>query len=214
MSLEATCPHCGEEYVVDEQTFPPSGGSFPCQACGTSIVLDSVSEHRAAPEPAAVEAVPGSPEVCCPRCGLHFAPEAQDEATGTRRTVLLVEDLEYFVEIARDALDGRYELKVAGTVDEARAILLRGGIDLMLLDLTLAKGEDGLGVLRDPPGKVCPVLAFSAQDESEMYGEGWARLRALGIDDMVIKGMNMGELLVRKVSSLLGEPTVPDGVYR
>jgi esterase/lipase len=34
-----------------------------------------------------------------------------------------------------------------------------------------------------------------------MYGDGWTRLMELGIDDVVIKGMNMGEMLARKVSA-------------
>jgi DNA-binding response OmpR family regulator len=122
----------------------------------------------------------------------------------------VVEDMDYFVEIARDALAGRYELKVAKSVDEASAILARGGIDLLLLDLTLEGGQDGLRLLRESPGKTCPVLLFTAQDESEMYGDGWTRLLAMGIDDVVIKGMNMGEILARKVSVLLGEPQAKD----
>jgi DNA-binding response OmpR family regulator len=121
--------------------------------------------------------------------------------------------MEYFVEIARDALTARYELKIARTLDEARALLLKGDIDLMLLDLTLERGEDGLRLLKEPPGKTCPVLLFTAQDESEMYGDGWEKLRALGVDDVVIKGMNMDEMLCRKVAELLGEP-LPQDAYR
>lgn len=130
-----------------------------------------------------------------------------------RRTLLIVEDMEYFIELAREALSGRYEIKIAKTVDEARAVILRGGIDLLLLDLTLERGEDGLRLLREPPGKTCPVLLFTAQDESEMYGEGWANLRALGVDDVVIKGMNMDETLLRKVAETLGE-SLPQDTYR
>jgi DNA-binding response OmpR family regulator len=86
-------------------------------------------------------------------------------------------------------------------------------IDLVLLDLTLEGGQDGLRLLREGPGKTCPVLLFTAQDESEMYGDGWTRLLALGVDDVVIKGMNMGEILSRKVAALLGEPQ-PQDTYR
>jgi DNA-binding response OmpR family regulator len=130
-----------------------------------------------------------------------------------RPRLLVVEDMEYFIQIARDALGTRYELKVARTLDEARALLLQGEIDLMLLDMTLERGEDGLRLLREPPGKICPVLLFTAQDESEMYGDGWSKLRALGVDDVVIKGMNMDEVLSRKVAEMLGEP-LPQDAYR
>jgi DNA-binding response OmpR family regulator len=118
--------------------------------------------------------------------------------------------MEYFVEIARDALKGRYEVKIARTVNEARALLMQGGIDLMLLDVTLDGGDDGLRLLREPPGKVCPVLLFTAQDESEMYGDGWEKLVAMGVDDVVIKGMNMDEALLRKVAEMLGESLTQD----
>ena len=37
------------------------------------------------------------------------------------------------------------------------------------------------------------------------YGESWDELRSLGADDLVRKGMNVGESLRRKVSALLGE---------
>ena len=84
----------------------------------------------------------------------------------------------------------------------------------MLLDLTLDKGEDGLQLLREPPGKICPVLLFTAQDESEMYGEGWEKLVALGVDGVVIKGMNMNEALSRKVAEMLGEPLAQDAYRR
>jgi DNA-binding response OmpR family regulator len=144
---------------------------------------------------------------------MHFTPAGEPERT-SRPTVLIVEDMDYFTEIARDALGGRYELKCAKTVAEARGLLAGGRIDLLLLDLTLEGGQDGLRLLREPPGKTCPVLLFTAQDESDMYGDSWTRLQALGADDVVIKGMNMGESLTRKVAALLGEALPQDGVQR
>lgn len=137
-------------------------------------------------------------------------PSGAREPASVRPTVLVVEDMEYFAEIARDALGGRYEVKHAKTLGEARSVLASGRIDLLLLDLTLEDGQDGLRLLREPPGKTCPVLLFTAQDESEMYGEGWEKLRALGVDDVVIKGMNMSESLARKVAALLGEELAQD----
>ena len=226
MKVEVRCRSCGKGYLVEETKIPAAGGSVPCQACGALIDFKATQPAKpraaapAAPRPAAPPAAPAADgarrgEVSCPRCGLHFVPGAQAaSATGARRTILLVEDLHYFVEIARDALSGRYEVKTARTVEEARAILAGGGIDLMLLDLTLEGGQDGLRLLREPPGKVCPVLLFTAQDESEMYGESWAHLQSVGVDDVVIKGMNMGETLVRKVSDLLGDAQPQDQTLR
>jgi CheY-like chemotaxis protein len=215
LKIEVRCSGCGKGYLIDEGRIPTGGGFIPCQVCNTTIELRSLQpkprpEPPAAPAPAAQAGPPK--EVCCPRCSFHFIPDAAQKRAD-RPTLLVVEDMDYFVEIARDALAGRYELKVAKTLDEARQALVRGGIDLLLLDLTLERGEDGLRLLREPPGKTCPVLLFTAQDESEMYGDGWAKLRALGVDDVVIKGMNMNETLSRKVAEMLGEP-LPQDAYR
>jgi len=216
LKIEVRCGQCGKGYLIDEGKIPSGGGFVPCQSCGTTIELKSSrpAAPPPAPEPATVEQRPAG-EVCCPRCSFHFIPDAKARASSAGRpTLLVVEDMEYFIEIARDALSARYELKIAKTLDEARALLIKGGIDLLLLDLTLEKGEDGLRLLREPPGKTCPVLLFTAQDESEMYGDGWAKLRAMGVDDVVIKGMNMDEALSRKVAEMLGEPLAQDAFRR
>jgi predicted Zn finger-like uncharacterized protein len=219
MKIEVRCSGCGRGYLVDEAKIPSGGGVVPCQSCGAAIELTAPRpasrplEPRGAAPTTAPEPARAS-EVCCPRCNLHFIPDVKSKPKAAERaTLLIVEDMEYFVEIARDALAGRYELKIARTLDEARALLRQGDIDLMLLDMTLERGEDGLQLLRERPGKTCPVLLFTAQDESEMYGEGWARLRAIGVDDVVIKGMNMSEMLSRKVAEMLGEP-LPQDAYR
>jgi CheY-like chemotaxis protein len=219
LKIEVRCGSCGKGYLIDEGRIPSSGGFIPCQVCNTTIELRSL-QPMARPEPR--QAAPPSPaqsaapeEVCCPRCSFHFIPDASSRPKRAGRpTLLVVEDMDYFVEIARDALGGQYELKVAKSLDEARKTLVQGGIDLVLLDLTLDGGEDGLRLLREPPGKTCPVLLFTAQDESEMYGDGWAKLRALGVDDVVIKGMNMNESLSRKVAEMLGEPLPQDALRR
>ena len=124
---------------------------------------------------------------------------------GGSETILVVEDLAYFREIARDALSSRYEVMTAETVAEARVALNAGGVDLMILDLTLDGGDHGIRLLREMKFKPCPILIYTAQDESEMYGDSWDELRELGADDMVIKGMNVGESLLHKASALLGE---------
>lgn len=240
MKVEVRCPACGKGYLVDERRIPPAGSSVLCQACGARIALPPPARKTrpaaTAPRPASAPPAPpassssaASPvnapsaapaerpgEVCCPRCGLHFVPSAAraTEAALERRTVLLVEDMDYFVEIAREALASRYEVKIAKSLDEARAVLLNGRVDLMLLDLTLERGEDGLALLRETPGKVCPVLLFTAQDESEMYGAEWEAMKTAGVDDVVIKGINMGETLLRKVAALLGEPLSADAPLR
>jgi CheY-like chemotaxis protein len=154
------------------------------------------------PAPARVE-----PEVVCPRCQLHFRPGGSGSGPSVqRKTVLVVDDLEYFRRIAEDALRPAFDVKTAASTTEARAALGQGGIDLMVLDLTLDGRSAGRELLAELRPKPCPILIFTAQDESEMYGESWEDLRRLGADDIVIKGMKVADSLRRKVSALLGTP--------
>jgi CheY-like chemotaxis protein len=223
MKVEVQCPSCNRSFLVDEA----HTGAAPCPVCG--VVMGTVTEVEPAPaespplkqpvkvirKAARAEKAPETPadsekeEVVCPRCGLHFVPKAARGAAALaqrRRVVLVVEDMDYFLEIARDALEPKYQVKSARNLAEARQHLGTGEIDLMLLDLTLEGEEDALGLLQELPYKPCPVLIYTAEDESEMYGEGWKQLQSLGADDVVIKGMQVGESIRRKVSRLLGEP--------
>ena len=173
-------------------------------AVDRAVVTAPVARPPADPRPAQK---PRGAEIVCPRCKLHFVPRGQTEAlqgSDKRQTVLVVEDMDYFQEIARDALATDFNVRTAESVAEAREILRAGGISLLVLDLTLDGGDHGLDLLREFPAKPCPILIYTAKDESEMYGDSWEELQNLGADDIVIKGMNVGESLVRKVSALLG----------
>jgi CheY-like chemotaxis protein len=172
--------------------------------------VDSVPETT--PDVKADPAAAPAEAVVCPRCSLHFTPRAAAAAKveSDQKTILVVEDMDYFLDIVRDALEPKFLVEAAKTVDQARAALVGGEIDLILLDLTLSGGEDGVGLLRGLPFKPCPILIFTAEDESVMYGETWEKLRALGADDVVIKGMNVGESILRKVGSLVGQPIEDD----
>jgi CheY-like chemotaxis protein len=162
-------------------------------------------------EPAAAAAAPRPDQewmyeqVVCPRCQLHFHPRPRPvERHVERKTILVVDDLAYFRQIAKDALQPTFDVKTAATSAEAREIMARGGIDLLVLDLTLDGCNAGRDFLAELKPKPCPILIFTAQDESEMYGENWERLERLGADDLVIKGMRVAESLTRKASTLLG----------
>jgi CheY-like chemotaxis protein len=76
--------------------------------------------------------------------------------------VLLVEDMDFFEEVARQALEATAELVAVKTVADARRALAQGGFDLLLLDLAL-EGEDGRDLLRNLPYKPCPILIFGAR---------------------------------------------------
>jgi CheY-like chemotaxis protein/DNA-directed RNA polymerase subunit RPC12/RpoP len=221
MRIEVHCTSCNTEYVLDEAF---AGTALPCPACGAE---EGLRVPSASPAPEAPSRQPTTPaaqavtstafkddtkveeseEVVCPRCKLHFVPRratAEAAADSTRHTVLVVEDMDYFREIAAEALSSRFEVKEAATLAEARNHLASGGINLMVLDLTLGGGETGVDLLRSLPAKPCPILIYTDEDESEMYGESWEELHQLGADDILMKGMNVGEQLNRKASGLLG----------
>lgn len=232
MKVETRCASCGSSFLIDEEggsgtPCPVCGNPMEAEAAAPEPKAPeaAVSTRAAASErpaeptrpprtgerdaaPRTIGAVdPDAGEVVCPRCKLHFVPRAEtapEAESSSKQTVLVVEDMEYFIEIARDALEPRYQVKVATTVEDARALLGAGNISLMLLDLTLAEGGDAGQLLGELPFKPCPILIYTAEDESMMYGETWEKLQELGADDVVLKGMNVGESIVRKVDSLLG----------
>lgn len=234
MKIEVRCPSCDMRYLVDQSatalefvcpgcstairlqgttaaprtTLPVNVPAAP-SASATRVQRPSRAGQATAQAARAEQPAPQVPplEVVCPRCKLHFTPGRvavdRDDAA-QKLKVLVVEDLAIFREIAQDALTGAYDVLTATSVTEAKAALTQGGVDLLVLDLTLDGGDHGLGLLRTLAEKPCPILIYTAQDESEMYGDSWDELRSLGADDIVIKGMNVGESLLRKVNALLG----------
>jgi len=204
VKIEVRCGGCGRGYLVDAAKVPPSGTVQACQTCGTAIEVRPLSSRT---PPLHEEEPPGAAAtqpVICPRCGLHFTPDhAPAPPLASRRArVLLVEDMEFFQDIARQALEATADVVSVTSVSDARRALAQGRFDLLLLDLAL-EGEDGRDLLRSLPFKPCPILIFTARDESDMYGEAWSELQEYGADDVVVKGMQMGETLARKVAALL-----------
>ncbi|GEM_PF-1500212 len=225
--IEVRCPACNHDYVLERENLPRGGGEIPCLACGAMIPVTVPPRPRVAGtvHAGAVHGKPksGAPrqpaappprssqeqeEVVCPRCHLHFRPrtELATDPQETRQTVLVVEDMEYFRRIARDALSEKYDVRTAESSEEALRIIRAGGIDLLVLDLTLDQDGGGMGILSRLQPKPCPILIFTAADESEMYGERWEELKKFGADDLVLKGMNVGDSLSKKVGEMLGEP--------
>jgi len=204
VKVEVRCSGCGRGYLVDPAKVPPSGSVQACQTCGSAIQLPPPVVNAMAPQgdrPAPAAAVQ---PVICPRCGLHFTPEhtSLPAAASRRPRVLLVEDMDFFQDIARQALEATADVVAVKSVIDARRALAEGRFDLLLLDLAL-EGEDGRDLLRTLPFKPCPILIFTARDESDMYGDAWRELKEYGADDVVVKGMQMGETLARKVAALL-----------
>jgi len=220
--MQVTCPSCSEAYFVDVEKIPWDGGQLTCPSCSaTWEIYRPLEERRATPRSPSPRAQGKSAHVpasqTCPKCGHTWAPAAATPAQPgpaspagpkgpspeSRKVVLLVEDQTYFTELAREALGTAYRTITVATKDEAMKVISRGLPDLLILDLSLARGQDGRDLLKAMPEKRFPVLIFTARDESELYGDAWAELQALGADDIVRKTMNVGEELRKKVGEML-----------
>lgn len=218
--MEATCPSCATSYFVDDDKIPDQGGQLSCPSCGTEWTVFKAgaappakelspraaptAKTKAAPKPSPRSQAPA--EVTCPKCSHTFlpAPPRRKRADSGKKLVLLVEDQQYFTELVRDSLGKEYRTLSVATKDEAQMVIEKDPPGLLILDLSLARGQDGRELLRAIPGKNFPILIFTARDESEI-NEEWPELQQLGADAIVRKSMNVGEELKKKVAELLGD---------
>ncbi len=207
-----TCATCGKRWDIFRQATGEVGavsaaGSAaaapqPPISGGVVAAADATSPMNRGPVPAP----PVDTRVTCPKCGHAFLPDSRPRAAAGgpgRRVILLVEDQKYFTELTREALGQEFRTVSVSTKDEALKVIEADPPSLMILDLSLARNQDGRELLRAIPAKTFPILIFTARDETELYGEAWEELKELGADDIVHKGMNVGDELRRKVASLL-----------
>jgi DNA-binding NtrC family response regulator len=112
-------------------------------------------------------------------------------------TILIVDDEKHTREGLRASLEDSFEVWIAASISEARAVLERQHVDLVLTDLRLA-GEDGMAlideVLKRPKPPV--VIMMTA------YGSVDAAVEAMkrGAYDFVTKPLNIDrvEILIRR----------------
>lgn len=122
----------------------------------------------------------------------------------TKKKVMIVDDEEHFLKIAKINLEktGKYEVE---TLSDATDIIARSrsfNPDIILLDILMPK-TDGTEVCRmlkeDPVGKLIPVVTLSAldtnKDKQMMY--------KLGVVDFLIKPIGI-EDLIAKIEKVLG----------
>jgi DNA-binding response OmpR family regulator len=111
-----------------------------------------------------------------------------------RRRVLVVDDEPEIVEVVKAYLEREgLCVETAAGVEEARRLLDRGTIDLLLLDLTLPDGS-GLDVLRAAhPNTHVPTIVLTARSEEADRIVGLE----LGADDYVSKPFSPRELVAR-----------------
>ena len=229
MKITLECPACGARYQLDESRLT-AATRLSCSKCGKQWTVGvpsspersgEVQAQPSRPMPAAAPPVrpapPSAPtpgaaaavlaasfEVLCPECGHRFDHEPSVDA-GRRRRILVVEDQDYFSSLTREAIGDGYDMVFVRTPAAALKEIARHRPDLLILDLILEGGE-GKEVLEKRADRSFPVLVFTSKDEREMFGgKQWDQLKALGANDLLMKGINVGDDLQRKVEVLLGE---------
>lgn len=98
-----------------------------------------------------------------------------------------------------------YSVAMAYSIEEAKAVYLRGGVQLILLDVNLPDGE-GFSFCKWVKSKASvPVLFLTARDLEEDALTGYE----LGAEDYVIKPFSM-KILLKKIAVIL-KRSEPDG---
>ncbi|MBN1955073.1 MAG: response regulator transcription factor [Anaerolineae bacterium] len=114
------------------------------------------------------------------------------------QTILIVEDEPHIVEVVRDYLkQAGYRVLVAGDGPAALGLVRRERPDLVVLDLMLPGGMDGLEICRrlrqDPALADTPILMLTARTEETDRIVGLE----LGADDYVTKPFSPREVVAR-----------------
>jgi predicted Zn finger-like uncharacterized protein len=203
MKATITCPVCGTKYSLDTATIPEQGGMVTCKKCGSKIAVSKDTLEKEDLN-ASVFAKPPHITAQCPKCGLIFEVETgkmPEKERAEKITVLLLEDDPFFCNFIKETLQEKYMLFINHTLNEALETLRREVVHIILLDLTLGQ-ENGRDFLKKIEKK-CPILIVTAHDEIDMYGDFWEELKNLGADDIIHKSINMEDILLTRMESLL-----------
>ena len=114
--------------------------------------------------------------------------------------ILVVDDDEHVREVVtRGLMRSDYDCVTAGNADEAAKVLGGGGIDLVVLDITMP-GKSGLEflpeIVRDHPDVAVVMLTAHADTSTAV----WAMRE--GSYDFAAKPVNLAELTIRIVNAL------------
>jgi len=191
---------------VDPGKIPPGGGYLTCPTCGKRwrVYPEPVAVGPTEPQPPPPSEAPSEADetsVCCPSCGHQFRPLA---SPASRKSVLVVDDQEFFRNFAVDLLAERYRTQVAKSFDEALRKAIEIAPDLIVLDLGLDQGPDDGRRLLEHLGAKFPVIVMTGRADFDLFGEEWKILERLGARDLVIKSLRLGDELPAKVFNLIG----------
>ena len=191
------CPSCGASYRFDPASVPPEGARLTCPACNQKWTVKPPETDASAAE--AEPAATTSESVTCPQCGHVFQPAA----SRPQRSVLVVDDQEFFRNFAVETLSRDFAVHIAKSTEEAVRRAHEFNPDAIVLDLGLEKGaDDGKEVLRLLERRF-PVVILTGRTDFDPFGADWQELVDLGARELVTKGFNMDDELRSKVKRVI-----------
>jgi two-component system, sensor histidine kinase and response regulator len=123
-------------------------------------------------------------------------PSTEISGAGSTPVVLVVDDEERNRALMRAFLGGEYEVREAEDGPSALAVLAKGGIDLVILDVMMP-GSSGFDVCREIKSaandEVLPVLLVTALSDATDRHQGLLA----GADDFLSKPVDRQELMLR-----------------
>jgi CheY-like chemotaxis protein len=144
--------------------------------------------------------------VSCPHCGGSVPLKRFIGESAGKPTILLVDDKDFFRDYAREILGSGYTYLTAASTGEALEKISSCDLDLIILDLNLENGpRDGHDILTRRSRKDTPVLVLTGERNFNIHSADWLELERLGARDIIEKGVNIREHLIKKVKRLLGE---------
>jgi len=119
-----------------------------------------------------------------------------------RTRILLIENSVFYTKFVQDMLSEaksalfNYSLKTVDSLSAGLKITKRGGLDLILLDLTLPDSE-GLDTFKSlyANAPTIPILILSAQGDEKLA----TRTVKMGAQDYLVKDLVTSELLKRSI---------------
>jgi len=121
------------------------------------------------------------------------------------KKILIVDDRSEVRELVAVTLESEnYQIQQADNAEKAIAMANREKFDLILMDVMMPGGMDGLEAVRvlknDPETRNCPVIMLTAKGQEYDRIEG----SKAGADDYFVKPFSPLDLL-RKIENVLGE---------
>jgi DNA-binding NtrC family response regulator len=94
------------------------------------------------------------------------------ESSPARGHILIVDDDQFFVKVLRIILTGEnFEVTAACSREEARGLLAKGRFDVIISDLRMPHGDDGLELLEQlrAEGNAVPFIMLTGYGEVDNY---------------------------------------------